>query len=316
MKAIRLRGQDAKPENLFYENAPAPTLEAGDAMIRVRGCAITKSELTWTEVQRASGGKMREFVIPGHEVSGVIEKIDGGEDGLKTGDEIYALVDFSRQGAAAEFVAIRAADSWLKPETLNFTEAAAVPLAGLTAWQALFDHAALSKGQKILIHGAAGGVGSFAVQFARWTGAYVIGTARKEDEEFLRELGADEVIDYEKFAFEEIVKNADVVFDTVGGATLDKSWRVMRPGGTLVTVHTPAPGENPIAKADEFGVRGVLFIVKPNRSQLAQIACLIDEGKIKPILDRVYPLAEARAAFERLESADNYKRGKIVLRID
>ncbi|MEO8072682.1 MAG: NADP-dependent oxidoreductase [Acidobacteriota bacterium] len=316
MKAIQLHDHNGNPKKLFYEDTPAPPLETGDALIRVRACAITKSELTWTEVYRASDGSERKFVIPGHEVSGVIEQIDSAENSLKIGDAVYALVDFSRQGAAAELVAVRAADTWLKPETLTFAQAAAVPLAGLTAWQALFDHARLSKGQKILIHGAAGGVGSFAVQFARWAGAYIIATAQGNDEEFLHELGADEVLDYEKIHFEEVVKKADVVFDTVGGATLEKSWRVVRPGGILVTVHTPAPGENPLAKADEYGVRGAMFIVKPNRSQLAEIARLIDEGKIKPIIDKIYPLAEARAAFERLESKNEHKRGKIVLQID
>lgn len=318
MKAIKLQeqGSETATERLFYEDAPLPSLETGDALIRVRGCAITKSELTWTEVHRAADGTAREFVIPGHEVSGVIEKIDSHENSLKIGDEIYALVDFCRQGAAAEFVALSAANLALKPQTLSFTEAAAVPLAGLTAWQALFNHAELSKGQKILIHGATGGVGSFAVQFAHWAGAYVICTARVEDEEFLHELGADEVLDNEKIAFEEVVRRADVVLDTVGGAALEKSWRVVRPGGMLVTVHTPAPGENPLERADEYGVRGVMFIVKPNRSQLDEIGRLIDMGRVKPIIDRVYPLAEGQAAFERLENNDGHRRGKIVLQVD
>jgi len=315
MEALRLHNHDGKSENLIYEEAPAPLLEAGDALVRVRGCAITISELTWSEVHQAGDGSKRDFVIPGHEISGVIETVAGDVNGFKAGDEIYALVDFHLAGAAAEFVAIPAADLALKPRTLNFTGAAAVPLAGLTAWQALFDHAGISSGQKILIHGAAGGVGSFAVQFARWAGAFVICTAQGKDEEFLRELGADEVIDYEKTAFEQVVTNVDVVFDTIGGETLEKSWRVVRPEGTLVTVHTAAPGENPVAKAADWGMRGVYFIVKPNRGQLSEIGRIIDEGKVKPSIDRIYPIAEGRAAFERLESKSN-KRGKIVLQIN
>jgi NADPH:quinone reductase-like Zn-dependent oxidoreductase len=314
MKAVRLHGPDAQPHNLFYEDAPEPSLKAGDALVRVRGCAITRSELTWPEVHLASDGSQRPFVIPGHEVSGVIESVPSDVGDLKAGDEIYGLVDFCRVGAAAELVAVRAEHLALKPQSLTFTGAAAVPLAGLTAWQALFDHAEISKGQKILIHGAAGGVGSFAVQFARWAGAYIIATARGSDAEFVRELGADEVLDYEKTAFEEVVENADIVFDTVGGETLKKSWQVIRPGGTLVTVRTPKPGEEPLAESDDRGVRSVMFIVKPDRLQLAEIGRLIDDGAVRPIVDRVYALSEARSAFENVERGPN--RGKIVLKVD
>lgn len=200
-----------------------------------------------------------------------------------------------------------------KPSSINNVQAAAVPLAGLTAWQALFDHAQLSSGQEILIHGAAGGVGSFAVQFAHWSGAYIIGTARGTDAEFLHELGADEVIDYAEQRFEEIVRGVDVVFDTVGGEALEKSWRVLRPGGTLVTIYTNRDDTNPIANAEDWGVRGVYFVVKPSRRQLAEISRLIDEGDVRPVIDSTFPLAQGRAAFEQALQGGN--RGKIVLQV-
>lgn len=312
MKAIRLHGRGGT-ERLFYEDAPEPTLEAGDALIRVHACSITKTELTWTPVHRAPDGREREFVIPGHEISGTVERVAENVDWVKPGDAVYALVGFDRAGGAAEFISVPAMDLSPKPESVSHVAAAAVPLAGLTAWQALFDHAQLSSGQKILIHGAAGGVGSFAVQFARWSGAYVIGTARGTDAEFLHRLGADEVIDYAEQRFEEIVRGVDVVFDTVGGDALEKSWRVLRPGGTLVTIYTNPNDTNPIADAEDWGVRGVYFVVRPSRRQLAEISRLVDEGEVRPVIDSTFPLAQGRAAFEQALQGGN--RGKIVLQV-
>src|SRR5262249_24008188 len=180
----------------------------------------------------------------------------------------------------------------------------------LTAWQALFDHAALSAGQVVLIHAAAGGVGTYAVQLAHWRGAHVIGTARMENTDFLRDLGADEVIDYTAVPFEGKVRNVDVVLDAVGGETLERSWRVLRPGGTLVTLVSGASPE----KAREYGVRGVFFIVKPNRAQLIEIARLIDAGSLRPIIEATFPLAKAREAFEH--ALRRHNRGKVVLETD
>jgi NADPH:quinone reductase-like Zn-dependent oxidoreductase len=204
MKAIRLHGRGG-PEKLVCEDSPAPTLEAGDALIRIHACSITKAELTWPPVHTAPDGSTRPFIIPGHEVSGVVEAVAPGVTDVKVGDEVYALVDFDRVGGAAEYVAVRAAETAPKPSSLSHVEAAAVPLAGLTAWQALFAHAGLSKWQSVVIHGAAGGVGTYAVQFARLAGARVIGTAQAKDEGLLRELGADEVIDYTATRFEDEV---------------------------------------------------------------------------------------------------------------
>ncbi len=308
MRAIRIHRQGG-PERLFYEEALKPTLRAGDALVRVHSCAITPTELTWSATFSTQEGTERLPSIPGHELSGVIEAVQSDAAGMNIGDAVYALTDFWRDGAAAEYVAVRAADLAPKPRNLTHTQAAAVPLSGLTAWQALFDHAGLSGGQRVLIHGAAGGVGTFAVQLGRWRGAYVIGTAQLQNAGFLRDLGCDDVIDYAKVRFEDRVGDLDVVLDTVGGDTLERSWRLLKPGGVLVTVAGSAPAE----KSAQYGVRGVEFIVKPNRTQLTEITRLLEAGKIRPIIEGTFSLERAREAFEY--GLRGHNRGKLVLEI-
>jgi NADPH:quinone reductase-like Zn-dependent oxidoreductase len=189
-------------------------------------------------------------------------------------------------------------------------QAAAVPLSALTAWQALFDHAHLTAGQSVLIHGGAGGVGVFAVQLGHWAGAQVIATASTRNRDLLRELEADEIIDYTTTLFEEEVDDVDLVFDTVGGDTLQRSWQVIKPGGLLVSIVSPSP---PAAVRKEQNVRFAYFVVEPNRDELIQIGGLIDVGQIRPIIDTVYPLAQARQAYE--QAAKGHARGKTVLRV-
>src|SRR5205807_5266425 len=197
-----------------------------------------------------------------------------------------------------------------KPRSLNYVQAAAVPLTALTAWQAFFDHAALAAGQTVLIHGAAGGVGVFAVQLARHAGAQVIATASARNRDFLRELGANEIIDYTTTRFEEVVHDVDLVFDLVGGDTLQRSWQVVKPGGVLVSVVSPRPS---FEEVKAYDVRPVWFVVEPNREQLIQIGTLIDAGQIRPIIETVLPLSEARQAYE--QGSKGHTRGKIVLRV-
>jgi NADPH:quinone reductase-like Zn-dependent oxidoreductase len=308
MKAVRVH-KPGGPENLVYEDAPAPKLEPGDALVRVLASGITKDELSWRETYKTCDGAARLPSIPGHELSGVVEALADDVTDVKVGEQVYALTAFCRDGTAAEYVAVRAADLAPRPKTLDPTTAAAVPLASLTAWQALFDHARLESGQRILIHGGAGGVGTYAVQLAKTRGAHVITTASKENFNFLRGIGADEIIDYTSEAFETKVRDLDVVLDTVGGSTLERSWQVLRKGGTLVTI----PGAAPAEKAAKFGVKAIFFIVEPSRSQLMEIGRLIDSGKVRPFVQAVLPLAKAREAYERGLSGHN--RGKIVLRV-
>jgi NADPH:quinone reductase-like Zn-dependent oxidoreductase len=312
MKAVRLH-KEGGPEQLVYEDAPKPQLSAGDALIRVHATGITPAELTWAETYRNCDGSPRLPAIPGHEVSGVVDSVAHGMTDVSIGDEVYGLTSFCRDGAAAEYVAVHAADLAPKPKTLDVVQAAAVPLSALTVWQAFFDHARLAPGQRVLIHGAAGGVGGFAVQIARWLGAYVIGTASAGNRDVLLGLGANEVIDYQRVQFETAVRDMDVVLDTIGGSTRERSWQVLKPGGVLVSLPGPIP-ESEAAASGKRSRRGVFFVVRPDRKQLGQIATLIDSGAVRPVIAQTFPLAEAREAFER--GLAGHTRGKLVLAVD
>jgi NADPH:quinone reductase-like Zn-dependent oxidoreductase len=241
MKAIRIYSRGG-PERLVYEEAPKATPGPGDALVRVFASAITKDELTWDATYQTSDGRSRLPSIPGHEFSGVVEAITSGASDVKVGESVYALASFYRDGSAAEYIAVQAADLAPKPRTLTYEQSASVPLAALTAWQALFEHAGLTGGRRVLIHGAAGGVGTFAVQLARLEGAHVIATASAKNEEFVRQLGANEIIDYQRARFEDRVRDVDVVLDTIGGDTLERSWGVLVRGGVLISiVENPSP---------------------------------------------------------------------------
>jgi NADPH:quinone reductase-like Zn-dependent oxidoreductase len=275
----------------------------------VSATGITPTELTWDETYQHPDGTPRIPTIPGHEVSGVVERVAPGVDDLRPGDAVYGLADFPRDGAAAEFVAVRATNLARKPRSVGHSEAASLPLSALTAWQAMFVHGELVAGQSVLIHAGAGGVGSLAVQLARWRGLRVFATASARDVAFVQSLGADVVIDYRAERFEDKARDVDMVFDTVGGETQERSLDVLRKGGVVVSLVTPmAPGV-----AGQRGVRGVYFIVEGNREQLEQIAALIDEGMVKPIIAQVFPLAHARAAFEF--GMSSHAPGKIVLEV-
>jgi NADPH:quinone reductase-like Zn-dependent oxidoreductase len=308
MKAIRTHVR-AGPEALVYEDAPLPKISPGQALVKVHAAGITPTEFTWNSTFTTPEGKERLPIIPSFELSGTVQEVASGVSGLSVGDEVFGLLNFWRDGAAAEFTAAHANDLALKPRSLDHLHAAAVPLSGLTAWQALFDHARLSAGDRVLIHGAAGGVGSWAVQLAHWRGAHVIGTASKSNHAFLRELGADEVLDYTATRFEDNVRDVDVVLDTVGGETLQRSWGTLRKGGVLVTIAGDAPAET----AEKFGVRGVSMLVQPSRDQLNQIGQLIDRGTARPIVQEVFPLARAREAYEL--GLRGHNRGKLVLQV-
>jgi len=213
------------------------------------------------------------------------------------------------QGGYTEYTVARSKEVARKPKSIGFIESAAIPTAGLAAWQSIFDIAGLEKGQSVLIHGAAGGVGTFAVQFVKWKGGYVIGTASEKNAEFLKSIGADEVIDYKNQRFEDLVSNVDVVLDTVGGDTFERSWSVLKPGGFLVTTVASIP-EGELKKR---GVRAKRVMTQSDGKELAQIAAIIDEQKIKPVVTNVFPLADARKAHEMSETL--HTRGKIVLRV-
>lgn len=308
MKSIHIHGRGG-PETLVYEEAPKPHPAEGEVLVRVYAAGVIASELTWDETYQTNAGQKRTLPVPGHDMSGVVEEVGPGVTDINVGSDIYALTAFKRDGSAAEYMIALPSELAPKPRSLDYRQAASVPLTALTAWQAFFDHAKLSAGQTVLIHGAAGGVGVFAVQLAHWAGAHVIATASPRNHDFLRELGADEIIDYTSVRFEDVVHGADIVLDTIGGDTQERSWSVLKKGGVLVTITTPPSTE----QAQAYGVRCVWFIVEPSREQLIQIGKLIDAGQVKPIIDTVFPLAQAREAYE--QGTKGHTRGKIVLRV-
>jgi NADPH:quinone reductase-like Zn-dependent oxidoreductase len=248
-------------------------------------------------------------MIPGWDFSGVVDAVGPDAGSWKQGDEVYGRPEIARDGAYAEYLAVRASEIAFKPKSIDHEHAAAIPLAGLTAWQALFDTADLSAGQRVLIQAAAGGVGAFAVQLAKWKGAWVAGTASGRNQEFLRDLGVDQPVNYEATRFEDVVREVDVVIDALAGETRERSWQTLKPGGILVTLL----GQPPVEEGAAHGVRGAGVMVKPNAAQLTEIAGLVDSGKLKVFLDAVFPLAEAYKAQELSETG--HVRGKIVLRV-
>ncbi|MEY9966931.1 NADPH:quinone reductase-like Zn-dependent oxidoreductase, partial [Streptacidiphilus sp. MAP12-16] len=263
---------------------------------------------TWTDSFDGTG-KDRLPTIPSHEVSGVVAGIGEDVEGFAIGQSVYGLTPFTRDGAAAEFVVVPAASIAPKPVRIDHDQAAAVPLAGLTAWQGLVKHARISSGQRVLVHGGAGGVGSFAVQMAAALGAQVVATAAQSDASLVRNLGADWVVDYVDERFEEELHDVDIVFDTVGADTQNRSWQVMRPGGVLVSIVQPPDPE----RASQHGVRGEFFVVEPDPDSLTALTALINADRISPLIDRVMPLDQAPAAYEALEK--EHRRGKIVLHV-
>ena len=292
MTALRAH-RPGGPEVLVVERAPVPVAAAGEVLVAVHAAAITFDELTWAETWTCDGVS-RTPVIPSHEVSGVVTEIGPAVTDFAPGDEVYGLIGFDRDGAASDFVAVPAADLAAKPSTVSHVVAAALPMAGLTGLQALVDHAALQPGEAVLVHGGAGGVGALTVQLAAILGAEVTATVRSDAGELLRGFGAHRVIDVRTEAFDEIGGAYDVVIDTVGGQTLDRSFRVLRRGGRLITLSAPPPS----GKADEYGVTATFFIVEPNRDQLTELAALVESGQLHVEIAQTYPLDRGREAFE------------------
>jgi NADPH:quinone reductase-like Zn-dependent oxidoreductase len=310
MKAIRIHGRGG-PDRLVYEDVPVPHPGPAEVLVQVSATGVIAKELRWNETYETKDGSKRVLPIPGRDLSGVVVELGPGVTTLSEGAEVYAMLGYGRDGAEADYTIALPGELSPKPRTLDHVQAAAVPLSALTAWQGLFEHGSLVAGQTVLIHGGAGGVGVFAVQLAHWAGSHVIATASARHREFLRALGVDEFIDYATTRFEDVVHDVDLVFDLVGGDTLQRSWQVIKPGGVLVSVVSPPPPAD-VAKGRE--VRFAWFIVEPNREQLIQIGALIDAGKLRPIIDAVFPLPQARQAYE--QAAKGHTRGKIVLRVE
>ena len=304
MKAIQIKEYgDESVLNLAEVERPAPA--ADEVLIRVRAAAVNPADWKIREGFGEMFGLKPPFVL-GCEIAGTIEAVGASVQDYKTGDDVYGF--FSRMSDGyAEYAVANQTEIARKPESLDFENAAAIAAGAQTAWQSIFDLANLQSGQRILITGASGGVGSMAVQLAKAKGAYVIGTASGKNEEFVKSLGADEFVDYTKQDFGRAVKDVDVVFDTVGGDTEEKAFQTLKKNGFLVSAAQP-PSEE---KAAQYGVKSAMVYAKPNREQLNQINELIESGKLKTHVQTVLPLAEVAQAHKLSKSGRT--RGKIVL---
>jgi NADPH:quinone reductase-like Zn-dependent oxidoreductase len=308
MQAIRVH-QYGRPEQLKLEQICCPEPQTGEVLVRVHATGVLPAE--WKVRQ----GLFKDFLpitfpyIPGSAFAGVVEEIGAGVTAFQQGQAVFGR---SNNGAYAEYTTVSVETIALKPETLSFVEAATISGGATVAWTALFENGELQPGQRVLIHGAAGGVGLFAVQFARWKGAQVIGTAGAANVDFVRSLGAQAVIDYTSTPFEQVVHDVDLVLDTIGGEILQRSMHVVKRGGMLVSLL----GQPPQEKALELGIRAMRITAVspfPSSSLLQTIAQLIGEGQVRAIVGKTFTLREANLAHEL--SQTGHGRGRIILHI-
>ena len=309
MKAVRIH-EFGDPGVLKYEDVPRPEPGKGEILVRVHATTVNPVDWKIRSGEAQSWLPVQLPFIPGCDFAGVVESVGEGITRLKAGDEVYGYKGLPRCAANAEYVVANENEVTRKPETMDFVQATAIPVGALTSRQAIFDNAGLQAGQKILVHAASGSVGSSAVQLAKAKGAYVIGTASGRNLEFVKSLGADEVIDYTATKFEEAVKDVDVVLDLIGGATLARSYAVVKPGGYVVSAVQP-PDPQQLAS---HKLKGSMVGVQPNAEQLVEVAALIDAGKVKAFVETVLPLSEIKKAHELSQSGRT--RGKIVLTVE
>ena len=305
MRVVRLADSSAK-EALVQADAPEPRPGRGELLIRVHAAGVTPTELLWYPTSHTKAGERRTGAVPGHEFSGVIAGVGEDAGGLGVGREVFGMNDWFSDGATAEYCVAPHSAVTLKPRCLSHVEAASVPISALTAWQGLFDRAKLQPGERVLVHGGAGAVGIFAVQLARRHGARVTATASARDFDFVVSLGADRVIDFRASRFEDKIGEMDVVFDTVGGETLERSWKVLKPLGRMVTI---AASEE---TATDERAKKAFFIVEPNQKQLSEIGALLDAQRLGVFVAATVPLSQAAQAY----SGKIEKRGAGKLVID
>ncbi len=298
MKVVRLESLASEPV-LIQNIAPQPVPGHNEVLIRVCAAAVTPTELLWYPTSHTKLGATRSGAIPGHEFSGVV-----AAGNLAPGLEVFGMNDWFSDGAMAEYCVAPVSAVAPKPLKLSHVEAASVPISALTAWQGLLDRAKIKSGERVLVHGGAGAVGAFVVQLARFNGARVIATASAEDAEFVRELGAEQVIDYRTSRFEQCVSDLDVVFDTVGGHTLDRSWSVLKPRGRMVTIAAAEENTSDSRRKEAF------FIVSPNQKELTAVADLLETGQLRTFVSAVVPLSRAPEAYAGRVPGH---RGKVVV---
>lgn len=287
---------------------PQPEPGPDEILIHVRAAAVTPTELLWYTTTHTKEGAARTGAVPGHEFSGVVAALGANVHSFEVGDEVYGMNDGFAEGATAEFCVTFPQNIAKKPATLSHEAAATVPISALTAWQGLLERANIQPGERVLVHGGAGAVGLFAVQLAHLRGTHVIATVSGQDIDFVKQLGADEVIDYKVTRFEEHLQNVDVVLDAVGGDTLKRSWSVLKPGGRIVTIAADSE------YATDQRVKDAFFIVEPNQKQLVEIAKQLDEGRLKAFVKATVPMEDAPAAYSGALKNKN-GHGKFVITI-
>lgn len=302
MKAI-FATHPGGPEVLREFEVPVPDIGDDEVLLRIHAAGVNPVDYKI----RSNGYNLRFPLILGYDVAGTVVRVGRSVRDFRDGDEVFAMLGHGRLGGYAEFVAAKAAQLAPKPGNVSFQVAAAIPVAGLTAWTALFVEANVAAGQRVLVHAAAGGVGAFTVQLAKWAGAYVIGTASGSNTDYLRSLGVDQVIDYGQQPFESLAREVDVAIDNVGGETLRRSYQTLKQNGVLVSVVDPV--DERLLK--RYGIRGSFFGTQVNAAHLSRLGELVSAGKVAVHLDRQLPLSEAAAAHVRLESRRT--RGKVVL---
>lgn len=303
IQAIRVHSY-GDADQLKLEHIQRPEPQAGEVLVQVHAAGVNPIDWKVRQGLRKDILQMQFPYIPGMEIAGVVREVGPGVTALKIGQAVYGQ---SMKGGYAEYTVTAVESLGLKPQSLSFDEAAAVPIGATTAWQGLFDAGKLEAGQRVLIQGAAGGVGLFAVQFARWKGAHVIATTSGANIDFVRSLGAETVLDYTTTAVTSVVRDVDLVFNAVGGSTLEESVQALKRGGTLVSL----AGRPAAEKIQERDVQVPLFRANVDTERLQTFAHLIDEGQIKVAIEKVFPLSEASLAQEL--SQRGHGRGRIVL---
>ena len=307
MKAVRMH-EYGKADVLVYEDASRPEVKPNEVLVKVHAAGV--NPVDW-KIRAGTFGKSKGNLpmILGGEIAGTVESCGAEVKGFKQGDEVWALLSLMRWGGYAEYAVVAEGDLAKKPKSMDFVHAAGVPLAALTAWQAIIDTAGLKEGQSVLIHAGAGGVGHFAIQIAKAKGAKVYATASAGNLAFLKELGADVTIDYKAQKFEDVAKDMDVVLDSIGGETQERSLGCLKKGGYLVSIVQP-PAKK---KLDELGLKGSIILCKPNVKELDELAALVEAKKLKCVVSATVPLAEAKRAHELSETG--HTQGKIVLQV-
>jgi NADPH:quinone reductase-like Zn-dependent oxidoreductase len=308
MKAVVVN-EYGGPEVLKYQDAPKPEPKDDEILVRVIAAAVNPVD---TYVRQGMFGRRaldNGPAVLGYDIAGVVEKTGANAKKFKKGDAVYCYLSVMRGGGYAEFAIAKESETSLKPKNIGFIEAAAVPLAATTAWQALIDSAKVDKGQTVLIHGGSGGVGSFAIQIAKARGAKVIATASTAHQSLLKQLGVDQAIDYTTTKFEDLVKDVDVVLNCVRADALGRSYGVVKKGGIIVSI-TDEPDQTECAN---HGIRGTRMGAHPDAKVLEELTKLIESGKMKSIVSQTFPLADASKAHQQIET--HHTLGKIVLKV-